>query len=280
LNIIEPNLTPSSLPIRGNVTPFYAASLGIAALAAAASAAGLAYPGVVYPSDEFRRAFVPSDAATLAVGLPILLGSMALARHGRLAGLLLWPGALLFMLYNYLIYFLCMPLNGVYFAFGTLVVGSGYAFGGLISVIDHQAVKDRLAGVVPGRLSGGVLAVLGGLFVLRAVGMLAGAAAAGTPPSAPELALDVSDIAVSPVWIIGGILLWRRKPSGYAAGLGLLFSLGMLFIGLMFVFILEPCLSATPFRGSDALVILAMSMIVFAPLALFVRGVMRGGKDG
>jgi hypothetical protein len=34
------------------------------------------------------------------IGLPILRGSMGLARRGKLLGLLLWPGALFYVLYH------------------------------------------------------------------------------------------------------------------------------------------------------------------------------------
>jgi hypothetical protein len=47
----------------------------------------------------------------LLIGLPILLGSMWLARRGQLIGLFLWPGALLFVLYNDIIYVFAMPIN-------------------------------------------------------------------------------------------------------------------------------------------------------------------------
>jgi hypothetical protein len=269
----------SSLPVRGGLRSAYAASLAIAALTALVSAAGLLFPSAVYPTDEFRNAFVPNDVVNLAVGLPILLGSLWLAARGRLPGLLLWPGALLYILYNFLVYFLCMPLNAAYIVHLALVMTSGYTLIGLVSSIDGEAVRERLAGAVPERLCGGVLAGLGGLFFLRIIGVLAEAIGSGTPLAPPELALNVSDFVVSPAWIIGGMLLWRRKTPGYVGGLGLLFSLSMLFVGLIFIFILEPFLTAAPFRWADTLIIFGMGMIVFVPLALFLRGVIAGRKD-
>ncbi len=44
-------------------------------------------------------------------GLPILLGSMWVAHRGKLIGLLLWTGALFFVLYNYLAYVIALPLS-------------------------------------------------------------------------------------------------------------------------------------------------------------------------
>jgi len=50
------------------------------------------------------------------------------------------------------------------------------------------------------------------------------------PIAETELALHISDFLITPAWIIGGVLLWRRKEFGYVIGLGLLFQASMLFI--------------------------------------------------
>ncbi len=267
-----------SLPIRGNLKPVYAASLATAVVAAVVSAAGLISPGTVYPTDEFRRAFIPNDVVSLAIGLPILLGSMALATRGRWTGLLLWPGGLLFIFYNYLIYFFCMPPDAIYPGYLTLVLASGYAIIGLFFAIDGNAVRERLAGAVPERLCGGILAGLAGLFLLRAAGGLLDSIVNRTPVAAAILAVNVSDLVVSPVWIGGGILLWRHKPLGYAGGLGFLFSLSMLFIGLIAVMILQPLLTAAPFDAAGVLMVAVMGLVCFIPFALFLRGAISGTK--
>jgi len=75
---------------------------------AAASVAGLMYRTTIYPTDELLRTFVSNDVVNLFIGLPILLGSMWLARRGQLLGLLCWPGALFFVLYNYIVYVFAM----------------------------------------------------------------------------------------------------------------------------------------------------------------------------
>ena len=111
----------TTLPARRTLTLSYALSLLIAILMAAASVAGLLYPANLYPADELRQSFLPTDLVNLLIGLPILLGSMWLARRGRLIGLLLWPGALFYVLYNYLVYVFAMPLNVAFLLHLTLV---------------------------------------------------------------------------------------------------------------------------------------------------------------
>jgi hypothetical protein len=93
----------TNLPTRRTLLPIYGLSLIIGALMAAASITGLLYRAVIYPTDELSQSFVASDVVLLIIGLPILLGSLWLTRRGELVGLLLWPGALFFVLYNYLV---------------------------------------------------------------------------------------------------------------------------------------------------------------------------------
>lgn len=266
----------TGLPIRGNPSVLYALSLLIALLMAAASAAGLLVSTTIYPTDDLLQSFVPNDVVNLCIGLPILLGSMWLARRGKLIGLLLWPGALFFVLYNYLVYVLVMPLNVAFLLHLVLVTLSTYTTIGLVASIDGAAVHRRLAGTVPERAAGGILGGLGLLFSLRVVGVLIDALSGQTPMADTELALNIADFLITPAWVIGGILLWRRKEFGYTAGLGLLFQASMLFIGLIMFLLLQPLLTAAPFVLADVVVILIMGMICFVPFALYVRGALSG----
>jgi hypothetical protein len=272
----EPN---SSLLTRRNLTLIYVLSIIIAILMAAASAIGLLYRAVIYPADDLLQSFVPTDVIILLIGLPILLGSMWLVRRGKLIGLLLWPGALLFVLYNYIIYVFAIPLSLGFLLHLTLLMLSAYTIIGLIASIDGEAVQQQLTGSVPERAAGGILAGLGLLFSLRVVGIVVSALASQTPIAETELAPLVSDFVIAPALVIGGVLLWRRKELGYVTGLGLLFQASMLFIGLIIFLLLQPFLTAAPFVLIDVVVILVLGLICFVPFALFVRGVMSGRRS-
>jgi hypothetical protein len=93
-----------------------------------------------------------------------------------------------------------------------------------------------------------------------------------TPIDASELAVRCTDVLLSPSWIIGGLLLWRRKVSGYVVGLGLLFQASMLFIGLIALFVLQSLIFGNHIRAGDVLVIFAMGLFCFVPFAVFARG--------
>ncbi|MDA3937354.1 MAG: hypothetical protein PF636_10985 [Actinomycetota bacterium] len=97
----------------------------------------------------------------------------------------------------------------------------------------------------------------------------------GAPIIRTELALHIADAMISPVWVVGGVLLWRRKAFGYVAGLGLLFQASMLFVGLIIVLLIQPLMTTASFAPIDILVVFAMSIICFIPLGLFTRGAVK-----
>ncbi len=263
----------TSLPVTCKLTVAYISSLVITLLLITASVAGLLYPDRLYPTQELQHSFMATDVVNLFIGLPILLGSIWFARHGKLLGLLFWPGALLYVLYHYIVYAFAMPLNWGFLLSLLLLALSAYTMTGLVASIDGKAVQQRLSGNVPERIAGSVLTVSGITFALLAIGTIAKGIITQTPIGESELALQVSDFIISVAWIIGGVLLWRREPLGYVTGAGLLFQASMLFVGLLVYFALQPVLTATPFPVADFVAISMMGSIVFVPFGLFVRGI-------
>ena len=264
--------------INGRLSLFYVSSIIVAALMAIASIAGLISRGTIYPTEELVQSFVPNDVVNLFIGLPILLGSMWLTRRGKLVGPLFWMGALFFVFYNYIGYIFAVPVTWAYLLYLSLTVLSLYTFISLAISIDGESVGKKLAGAVPEKLSGVVLTGLGLLFMLRVIGVLAGAVVNGTDLSRTELGVNIADFFISPAWIIGGIQLWRRQTFGYVASLGLLFQGSMLFIALIIFLLLQPLLTNAPFAIVDVIVVFVMGLICFIPFGLFVRGVISNNE--
>ncbi len=268
-------MTPktASLAITRDIKLAYVSSLLIAILMAIVSAIGLLYRTDIYPTEELAQSFVANDVVNLVIGVPILLGSMWFAHRRKLIGLLFWPGALFFIVYNAIIYIFALPLNWAFLINLTLLGLGLYTMVGLVASIDGTAVQERLSGRVPERLAGGVLIGLGTLFLLRTLVEFASAIINQTVLPDTELALLVADFLLIPAWIIGGVLLWRRQALGYVGGTGLLFQGSMLFIGLIVWMILAPLMTGAPFVLIDVIVVFIMGLICFIPFGLFVRGV-------
>jgi len=269
----------AQLPVTRQLTLVYALSLAVALLVAAASLVGLLFQSAIYPTDDLRHSFVATDVVNLFIGLPILLGSMALARRGRLIGLLFWPGALLFFTYHYIAYAVAATLTWPFVPYLALMALSIYALYRLLSSVEAMAVQNRLKGAVPERIAGGVLAGFGTLFFFYNIGLIVQIPTGQAALSVPELATAVADLVIIPAWVVGGVLLWRRQAFGYVVGTGLLFQASMLFIGLLIYFIVQSLLAAIPFRADDFVMIFVMGLICFIPFGLFVRGVLSGGRS-
>lgn len=198
----------------------------------------------------------------------------SMAWRSKLIGVLFWPGALLYVLYNYIIYLFAVPFNELFLVYLTLVMLSVYSMAGLIMNIDGEIVHKQLKDVVPAKIAGSVLAGLAALFFLRVIGVVLSALSSQAVLTPAELALLIADFLIAPAQFIGGILLWRRKTLGYVSGLRLLFQSSTLFIGLIFILILQPLITAVPIQVTDILVIFILGMICFIPFGLFLRGIL------
>jgi hypothetical protein len=159
-----------------------------------------------------------------------------------------------------------------------LVVLSIFTMIGLLSRMDSAAIQQRLRGAVPERLSGVVLIGFGVLFFLRGVGQVVKALTDQAALAWPEMGVLVADLLTTPTWVAGGVLLWRKRAFGYAAGMGLLFQSSMLFIGLLAFFIFQPFLTSTPFPVHDFVAVFVMGLICFIPFGLLVCGVITKGS--
>jgi hypothetical protein len=264
---------PSRLPLTGDLHLPEMLSLVIAIGMGIASAAGWLFSSSLYPTPDSLQSFVANDLVNLFLGLPILLIAMALTRRGRLIGLLFWPGALLYVIYNYIAYLVGVPPGAASVAYAGLIVLSLCALAALLIRINAAGVQERIEGAVFERLCGGALVVFGVLVGLRAVGVITSALRGGVPILTTELGVLVADLTMSVAWIAVGIQLWRRRPLGYLLGAGLLFQASMLFVGLIAFLLLQPLLANVPLALTDVLVVSVMGLICFVPLVLFARGV-------
>jgi hypothetical protein len=278
----------ATLPIKRDLTLAYTLSLLVAGLMAGVSAAGLtlgfaglygADPRLALGATEAEAGLlVPGllgqDAFNLVVGVPLLLGCLWLARRGSLVGLLFWPGALLYELYWYVLYLIGAPFSVLFLLYAAVVALSAYAIIALVSSIDGEQVRRRLAGFVPARALGGILVGLALLTLAQdASGALATALAGSAPTDPLARHVWIADLAVEvPAVLVGGVLLWRRRQLGYVAGAGLLLQYGLNPLGLEASTVLRAVLTTSPLDVATIVVLLTFSAVCFASLAFFVRG--------
>jgi hypothetical protein len=267
------------LPARRDLAPDHATSLAIALLMAAASVAGLVARAEVYPGGELSLAFVPGDAFNLAVGLPILLGSLWLARRGRLTGLLLWPGALFYVLYAYIPYLLAVPVGVLSLPYLLLVGLSAATLIRVVRGMDGESIGRRLAPCVPARTSAAILIGLGVLIIGRQGAGIVAALAGRGPVESLEVATWVADFCVAaPALLVVGVGLWRRRPLGYVGAAGLFLGYALLAVSLISTLVFSAWQTDSPVDGAGVAAVLVMAALCLIPLALVVRGTGTGRR--
>jgi len=232
----------------------------------------LLHQSAIYPAKELLLSFVPSDVFNLAIGLPILLGSMWLARRGSLIGLLCWPGTLFYFAYMYIPYLIAVPRSLWALAYLALIALSACAMIYIIVSVDRFAVRQRLEAFVPARTSGGILIGLATLIIVRQSALIITTLTTRMSVEAIELSAWIADFAVAiPALLLGGIWLWRRDAMGYAAGGGILLGYGLLALSLLPFFVWQSSYDASPLDTGGIIVVLVMAGLCFVPLAFFLR---------
>ena len=252
----------------------YLLSLVVAILMALVSLAGLIFgSGHLYGNDpDIVRWFRGGDAGNLAVGLPILLGTMWLSRGRSLIGLLLWPGALFYVVYTYALYLIGAPFNWLFLAYVALVTLSAYTTIGIVASIDGTAVRQHLART-PTRLVGGALFAIG-VLATAALTVPVITTLSGSTPADPLLHAEwiVDYLIGNPVLLLGGILLWRKALLGYAAAAGLLFLSGANGVAFSVSQVIGALLTGSSIEVAVITVHLAIAAVSFALLTVFLRG--------
>jgi hypothetical protein len=278
-----------TLSLRRDLTLAYWASLVIAVFVAGMSAAGLAWGSMrlygIDPSEAMGvnasaagvlvPGFLAQDIFNLVLGLPILFGSMWLARRRSLIGLLLWPGALFYLLYTYVHYLIGAPFSVLFLGYAAVVASSAYTTIGLVASIDRDQVRQRLAAGVPPRIVGGILVGLALLTIGQdGGGVVATAFATGARIDPPARGVWSADLVLAvPAMLVVGGLLWRRAALGYVAGAGLLLSFGMTSVVIAAMLGLQPLLTGAPIDGGTVIGLLIFGAVSLTPLLLYARGV-------
>ena len=193
----------------------YILSAVLAALMVVQSVLGLIFPGRYRDVEWIRLTWFGNDWVTLAVGVPLLVASLLLARRGSVRGLLLWLGMLGYGAYNYAYYMLGAALNAFFPLYIAALLLSVITLILVLSRIDVAEIAASFRPKMPVRLVGGYLVFVAVGLALVWMVMWAAYIFAGQPtPIEPEAfklvaALDITIMV--PALALGGVLLWRRN---------------------------------------------------------------------
>jgi len=224
------------LPLTRSVTLPLVTSLLTAGLLVVTSVAGLllGQHGLYRTDPRTLPAFLAQDGITLAIGLPILLGSLWQARRGSVRGLLVWMGLLFYFAYSYAYYLLSPEFNVLYLAYIAIVSMSGYSLLYLLLSVDADAIKDRFSARTPVRLAAGFLMVMALVMSAKWITGIIGSLSGRPTPTPVELGVYPMDLVIAfPAMFWGGVWLWRREPLGFVVGALLLMKAAAIGVGLV-----------------------------------------------
>jgi len=197
----------------------------IVALMVVASLAGLAVGHLYADAAWGREALRGGDLVTLALVVPVFAVTLARVGHGSARARAVWMGLLAYGVYDYAYYVFGARFNDIFLLHITLFSLSVFALATALPVIargpDAHMCRPRAA-----RWGGAFLVVVGllqgalWLFVLIR-NAVTGELIAHVPVAGQHLvfALDLSLLV--PSLIVAGVLLARRRPSGYVFGVAM-----------------------------------------------------------
>lgn len=252
---------------------WYLLSLIVALFVALVSIIGLLYKDSIYLSEDLLQTFIPNDIINLSIGLPFLLISLLLTKRGKVIGLLCWPGALFYILYIFLPYVLSVPFNILFLPYLIILSLSIYTLIGIIVSIDQNAIKNKLIENIPNKTFGGILVGLSVFIIIRQVALIINAILNNSIIDQQELAVWIDDLIIgSPIMLIGGYFLWKKRPLGYTVGAGLFISYTLLSFALIPFLVIQSYLRNTAIDLIGIIILLIMTMICAIPFFYFVKG--------
>ena len=172
-------------------------------------------------SAEVAPQGIAQDYVTLFIAIPLLILSFFKAREGSLKGRYLFAGTLGYFLVTYLFYTVMGMYNVMFLTYVILMGASFYSFILIILSFDTNALQNAFKPSTPVKITGGFLvfnSIVIGLMWLSIVipPLLDGTVIPLQVEHYTTLIVQGLDLGILlPAGLISGVLLIRKKPSGY-----------------------------------------------------------------
>lgn len=195
----------------------------IVALMIVESLLGFLVEGIYLEEPWAVASFRGNDLVTLVLVVPLLALGVAWARRS-IAWTLVWVGGLLYGTYNFAYYTFGSQFNDVFLLHVASFALSMVALIALASSIDAPTVAAAFGGRGPRRTVAGYMIFIGAALVLAWGGLALRFAITGElpanhmPDSAVHLVYAIDMGLLAPMFLGGGILLWRNAPWGWILG--------------------------------------------------------------
>lgn len=191
------------------------------AVVAAVSAVWTAIdPGLLHGPAAMQGSARGTAVVLGAVAVPVLLASIRQALRGSAPALVTWGGALLYVLYNAVLFLFLTPFNAAFLAYVAMLGVALWATGYLVAAPEVWHAAEVIARRAPGRAIATYVWVV---VALNALAWLANILPSLTKHPAPMLqgtgvetnAIYVQDLALwLPLAAVAALWLRRREPRG------------------------------------------------------------------
>jgi hypothetical protein len=178
--------------------------------------------GLYRDTPYFAAQAVAQDFISLTVVLPTVAVSAFLASRGSHRAQLVWLGALVYLVYSYVIDAFVVRFNSMFLVYVALLGYSLYALIGGLATASLVWVKASFTERTPVRSVSTFLVVLAVLFYAMWLRETVPAVLSGAVPASVQQngtatnAVHVLDMAwMLPAFLISAITLWRKKALGY-----------------------------------------------------------------
>ncbi len=176
----------------------------------------------LYPEEPWAvAAFRGNDLVTLLIAAPVLAVSLLASRRGESsASVLLWLAMVHYGVYNYAYYSFGAAFSSAFLLHVAAFVASMGAIVMLATSIDAVRAARGVAGGARSRVVAAFTTVVGLALLAAWGGLSLRFALTGDlpqdvmPPSAVHLVYAIDLSLLAPVFVVAGILLWRREPWG------------------------------------------------------------------
>jgi hypothetical protein len=221
-------------------------SVPLAVLVVISDGAGLLWPSVfARETPVWAAAGMAGGVVNLALVVPVLLASAALAWRGSLAARLVWMGTLGFLVYDFVFYCLAAHFNSLFLAYCGVLGLSANALAMTLRSVPVAEIAARYGSRAPRRALAAVFALLAAAPALGELkeiipAQLTGRVPAGITESGlftnPVHVLDLA--LLLPAFGITAFLLLRRRPLAYVLApslLALASLMGALLAGIILI---------------------------------------------
>lgn len=244
-------------------------SLIISVLLLFVSASGLMIPGL-YDAEKpvWKVQCYGQDAIDLVLILPCLIISSVLLRTGNYLGRLSWPGIMLYLVYTFTIYCFNVRFNLFFVEYCVILGLCVYSLAYYAFTVQTQFVSATVFSSFVPKVTAGYFCFIGIVFYLVWLRDIVPAIRHhSTPPSIVEAGLATNPVhvidlsVVLPLFVITGILLFRKKQAGLAIAAPLLF----------FTVLMDLTISALNlFEGKSIVLSVAFAALGLFSLTLFI----------